>query len=77
MAELLKQKTSAPNLQQGASEVEDVTRALPHAVGPEKSLLSTMLQDPQEYIGRAVEEKLTAGHFYLPNHYRRRPVIMR
>ena len=48
--------------------VDDVTRALPHAVGPEKSLLSTMLQDPQEYIGLAVEERLTAAHFYLPNH---------
>ncbi len=68
MAELLKQKTSAPNLQKGASEVDDVTRALPHAVGPEKSLLSTMLQDSQEYIGTAIEEKLTAGHFYLPQH---------
>jgi len=71
MAESLKQapkKSNAPNLQQGSSEVDDVTRALPHAVGPEKSLLSTMLQDPQEYIGGAIEEKLTAGHFYLPNH---------
>jgi replicative DNA helicase len=48
--------------------VDDVTRALPHAVGPEKSLLSTMLRDPQEYIGLAVEERLTAAHFYLPNH---------
>ncbi|MEY3395537.1 MAG: replicative helicase [Verrucomicrobiota bacterium] len=68
MAELNKQKSSAPNLQQGSAEVDDVTRALPHAVGPEKSLLSTMLQDPQEYIGTAVEEKLTAAHFYLPQH---------
>jgi replicative DNA helicase len=48
--------------------VDDVTRALPHAVGPEKSLLSTMLQDPQEFIGLAIEERLTAAHFYLPNH---------
>lgn len=48
--------------------VDDVTRTLPHAVGPEKSLLSTMLQDPQEYIGLAIEERLTAAHFYLPNH---------
>lgn len=66
-------KTASPhssgvNFQQGAVEVDDVTRSLPHAVGPEKSLLSTMLQDPQEYIGTAVEEKLTAGHFYLPSH---------
>lgn len=68
MAELQKEKTSALSLQKGASEVDDVTRALPHAVGPEKSLLSTMLKDPQEFISKAIEEKLTAGHFYLPQH---------
>ena len=71
MADSLKtapNKSSGFDLQQGAAEVDDVTRALPHAVGPEKSLLSTMLQDPQEYIGTAIEEKLTAAHFYLPNH---------
>lgn len=55
-------------LQQAASEVDDVTRALPHAVGPEKSLLSSMLKEPQEYIGLAIEEKLTKDHFYLPGH---------
>lgn len=48
--------------------VEDVTRALPHALGPEKSLLSSILQDPQEYLSRAIEEKLTKDHFYLPQH---------
>ena len=56
------------SLQQGAQPVDDVTRALPHALGPEKSLLSSMLQDPQEYIGAAIEEKLTAAHFYVPAH---------
>jgi replicative DNA helicase len=55
-------------LQQGATAVDDVTRALPHALGPEKSLLSSMLQDPQDYIGIAIEEKLTQEHFYLPSH---------
>ena len=60
---------SAPvNLQQAAVDVGDVTRALPHAVGPEKSLLSSMLKEPQEYIGIAIEEKLTKEHFYLPGH---------
>ena len=59
---------SAPSLQQGAATVDDVTRALPHALGPEKSLLSSMLQDPQEYVGVAIEERLTAEHFYLPSH---------
>lgn len=57
-----------PLLQQGATTNDDVIRALPHAVGPEKSLLSSMLQEPQEYISVAVEEKLTADHFYLPAH---------
>ncbi len=56
------------SLQQGASAVDDVTRALPHALGPEKSLLSSMLQEPQEYLGVAIEEKLTKEHFYLPAH---------
>ena len=56
------------NLQQAATNVDDVTRALPHAVGPEKSLLSSMLKEPQEYIGLAIEEKLTKEHFYLPGH---------
>lgn len=69
-AETKPPSTSSPNsyLQQGAAVVDDVTRALPHAVGPEKSLLSSMLQDPQEYIGVAIEEKLTKEHFYLPAH---------
>jgi replicative DNA helicase len=58
-----------PDLQQGADgKVDDVTRALPHALGPEKSVISSMLQNPLEYIGRAVEEKLTAENFYLPAH---------
>lgn len=58
----------SPALQQAAATADDVTRALPHALGPEKSLLSSMLQDPQDYIGVAIEEKLTAEHFYLPAH---------
>jgi replicative DNA helicase len=59
----------APNLQQGGVErVDDVMRAMPHALGPEKSILSSMLQNPHEYIGTAIEEKLTKEHFYLPAH---------
>ncbi|MCF7675175.1 MAG: replicative DNA helicase [Akkermansiaceae bacterium] len=57
-----------PSLQQPSGQGADVTRSLPHALGPEKSLLSTMLQDPQDFIGLAVEEKLTKEHFYLPAH---------
>ena len=43
-------------------------RALPNAAEPEKSILSTMLQDPNEYMGRAVEAHLAPECFYLPAH---------
>jgi replicative DNA helicase len=51
-----------------AFEQDDTTRALPHALGPEKSLLSSMLQDPKEWIAVALEENLSPAHFYLPAH---------
>lgn len=47
---------------------DNVIRPLPHALGPEKSLLSSMLQDPVEFIQRALDEGLTAEHFYMPAH---------
>lgn len=56
------------SLHASSASVDDVTRALPHALGPEKSLLSSMLQDPQEYIALAIEQRLTKAHFYLPQH---------
>ncbi len=46
----------------------DVARAMPNAIGPEKSVLSTMLKDPAVWIDRALEEGLTRQHFYLPAH---------
>src|SRR6476469_7442495 len=45
---------------------DDVTRTLPHAVGPEKSILSSIMQNPQEWVHAAIEERLTSEHFYLP-----------
>lgn len=48
--------------------LEDITRALPHAVGPEKSILSSILQDPEEFLSIAAEEGLHADHLYLPSH---------
>jgi replicative DNA helicase len=50
------------------TDPDSVLRELPHAVGPEKSVLSTILQYPDEFIPVAQEERLTAGHFYLPSH---------
>ena len=47
---------------------DDVTRSLPHSLGCEKSTLSTLLQFPHEFIPLAIEEKVTAEHFYLPSH---------
>lgn len=49
-------------------EWEGVIRSLPHAVGPEKSTLSTLLNDPVEFIPLAVEMGVTKDHFYLPAH---------
>lgn len=43
-------------------------RAMPNALGPEKSILSSMLQDSNRWVAIAIEEKLTAEHFYLPAH---------
>lgn len=43
-------------------------QALPHSVGPEKSVLSSLLQDPQEFMDMAIERGLSVEHFYLPAH---------
>ncbi|MGD7652604.1 MAG: replicative DNA helicase [Verrucomicrobiales bacterium] len=55
-------------LQKASADGADVMRTKPHALGPEKSLLSSMLQDPAEYIDKANEEKLSKEYFYLPAH---------
>jgi len=49
-------------------DADSVIQALPHAVGPEKSVLSSILQDPQEFLSLAIEEGLSEAHFYLPPH---------
>lgn len=54
-----------PDLQ---SMPDDVTRSLPHAMGPEKSVLSTILKEPREFLPRALELGLTGTKFYLPQH---------
>ena len=42
----------------------------PHAEGPEKSILSSMLQHPETYVIRAKSEGLIPAMFYAPNHSR-------
>jgi len=43
-------------------------RSLPNAIGPEKSILSSMLKDPQNFVGMAQEKGLTRELFYNPSH---------
>jgi replicative DNA helicase len=45
-------------------------RKLPQADGPEKSILSSMLQDPVEFVPRAIEMGVTPAKFYNPAHGR-------
>ena len=67
--ETSKKKDKDPMHLQIVQTGEDgATRALPNATGPEKSILSSMMQEPTEYIGAAVEEHLTPDHFYVPSH---------
>lgn len=49
--------------------IDDLTPP-PHAEGPEKSLLSSMLQTPEVYVQRAKAEGLTPSMFYTPSHAR-------
>lgn len=58
----------SPHLQVVQPGANGATRALPNATGPEKSVLSSMMQEPTEYIGASVEEHLTPEHFYIPAH---------
>ena len=43
---------------------DDVTRPMPHAVGPEKSIISSIFQEPAEMMPQAVENGITAEMFY-------------
>jgi replicative DNA helicase len=57
-----------PQLQDGNVVQLDNARALPSAMEPEKSILSSMLQDPVDRITEAIEARLSDDHFYLPAH---------
>jgi len=49
-------------------DIDDVTRTSPHTVGCEKSVLSSILQEPHYFMALAIEENLSSEHFYLPDH---------
>jgi len=61
-------QTTAPRLQDVEKLEASSIRSMPNALGPEKSILSSMLQDPQNFIGIAAEQGLTREHFYNPAH---------
>jgi len=48
--------------------MNDIISPLPHAVGPEKSVISSMMMDCQDLIPDAIESGLSPRHFYLPAH---------
>ena len=48
--------------------MDDVIRAMPHALGIEKALISMMLKDNLAQYPRFVESGLTLDMFYLPAH---------
>ena len=56
--------------QKGAQDdtPDALKRALPHAIDVERRLLSSMIYDPREYLGRAAEMHLTPDHFYRKGH---------
>ena len=48
--------------------MDDVIRAMPHALGIEKALISMMLKDNLVQYPRFIEAGLTMDMFYLPSH---------
>jgi len=50
------------------SEEDSVLESLPNALGAEKSVLSSILQDPIKFIDRALEFKISYKTFYYPAH---------
>lgn len=65
-----KKSDDAPNLQSENtfSEKKSESLMVPSALGPEKSILSLMLKDPVNYIGKAVEAGVSENYFYFSGH---------
>lgn len=57
-----------PSLQVLPQEELKDARSVPNAMEAERSVLSSMLQDPVDRIGQAVEAGLRPEHFYMPSH---------
>ncbi len=50
------------------TKIENDLREMPHAVGPEKSVLSSILKTPDVFMKLCRAEKLIAEDFYVPSH---------
>lgn len=61
-------KKQGPQLQVVSEEGLKDARAIPSALEAERSVLSSMLQDPVDRVGEAVEAGLRPHYFYLPSH---------
>ena len=63
-------KTGAPKLQSdnAFSDKKIESLVVPSALGAEKSLLSLMLKDPVNYVGKAVETGVSENFFYFSGH---------
>lgn len=51
-----------------ANPSEDVTKTPPMALGPEKSVLSSILQEPAKYMKLALNEGVVSDDFYVMSH---------
>lgn len=51
-----------------ANPSEDITKAPPMALGPEKSVLSSILQEPAKYMKLALNEGVVSDDFYVMSH---------
>ena len=61
-------KDQSPRLQLVPEEGLKDARAIPSSLEAERAVLSSMLQDPVDRIGQAVEAGLRPHYFYLPSH---------
>ena len=63
------QKGQSPRLQVVPEEGLKDARAIPNSLEAERAVLSSMLQDPVDRIGEAVEAGLRSQYLYLPVSY--------
>lgn len=61
-------KADAPMLQESVARKFEELRQTPMALNAEKSVLSSIFQDPSQFMGKAIEAGVMDLYFYLPAH---------